>query len=395
MPKLIRADYGQPFLLPPSIEDWVGADHPARLVREVVESLDLAAEGFVIPDSTDANGRPAYDPALLLSVWIFGYMSRIRTTRRLEEAIGEQMGFIWLERQLPSARLGELTRAGQLRSAVAAALEQVMAGEAKHVHPLEPEAVRVKPRRGGTPFGYNAQAVVDGQAHIITAAEVHAEASDMHLAQPMMERAEANTQGASAEALSLADTGYSCSEAHRLARESGRELLTPLRPQTANPEDKPFHASKFCYDEAADTVHCPGGQDLPYARTRVKEGLSVRIYRSQKACANCPVRSLCTQSPKRNVARTIEIAPGHAAVEALRQRLAQPFQQALLARRCAIVEPVFGWIKAQDGFGRFTLAGLDNVRTQWSLVCAARNLRTLYQTWRQNGCRLAPLTIPA
>ncbi|MFZ0959866.1 MAG: hypothetical protein WAO35_03100 [Terriglobia bacterium] len=53
----IEANYDQIFLLPPSIEDWVGRDHPARFLREFVEALDLRALGF--RERPSAEGRPA------------------------------------------------------------------------------------------------------------------------------------------------------------------------------------------------------------------------------------------------------------------------------------------------------------------------------------------------
>ena len=64
MAKPIAPDYGQQFLLPPALEDWLAPDHPARFLREFVEQLDLAALGFALPAAT--GGRPPYAPSLLL-----------------------------------------------------------------------------------------------------------------------------------------------------------------------------------------------------------------------------------------------------------------------------------------------------------------------------------------
>ncbi len=60
----IRADYKQVFLLPPSIDDWVGLDHPARFIRDFVDALDLETLGFCVP--TAGTGRPAYAADLLI-----------------------------------------------------------------------------------------------------------------------------------------------------------------------------------------------------------------------------------------------------------------------------------------------------------------------------------------
>jgi transposase len=90
----IRADYEQVLLLPPYVEQWVGEDHPARFIRDFVDSLDLRALGFRA--STTEVGRPSYSSDLLLKVWLYGYFNKIRSTRRLEKACREHMGLIWL-----------------------------------------------------------------------------------------------------------------------------------------------------------------------------------------------------------------------------------------------------------------------------------------------------------
>jgi transposase len=90
----IAPDYGQQFLLPPVLEDWVPKNHPARYLREFVDQLDLSGLGFVMRNSME--GRPAYSPSLLLKIWLFGYMHRIRSTRKLEVACREQLSLLWL-----------------------------------------------------------------------------------------------------------------------------------------------------------------------------------------------------------------------------------------------------------------------------------------------------------
>src|SRR3977135_3168944 len=90
----IAPDYGQQFLFPPVLEDWVPADHPARVLREVFDQLKLPAPAFAMPVAVE--GRPPYHPSLLLKIWLYGYYHRIRSTRKLETACCEHLSLLWL-----------------------------------------------------------------------------------------------------------------------------------------------------------------------------------------------------------------------------------------------------------------------------------------------------------
>ena len=94
MSHLIAPDYGQQFLFPPALEDWIAPDHPVRFLREFVDGCELAALGFVMPAASD--GRPPYAPSLLLKIWLYGYYFRIRATRKLEAACRDQLPLLWL-----------------------------------------------------------------------------------------------------------------------------------------------------------------------------------------------------------------------------------------------------------------------------------------------------------
>ena len=78
MAKPIKANYDQEFLLPPSIEDWASKDHPARYIREFVQSLDLKELGF--KEMTNEIDRPFYNSDLLLKIWLYGYFHRTRSS---------------------------------------------------------------------------------------------------------------------------------------------------------------------------------------------------------------------------------------------------------------------------------------------------------------------------
>src|SRR5947207_6695572 len=98
MAQPIAPDYGQQFLFPPALEDWVAKDHPVRFIREFVDQQDLAKLGFAMPISME--GRPPYAPGLLLKIWLYGYHHRVRSTRKLEGACRDQLPLLWLSGML-------------------------------------------------------------------------------------------------------------------------------------------------------------------------------------------------------------------------------------------------------------------------------------------------------
>jgi transposase len=94
----MEARYDEIYLFPPAVEDWVGENHPARFIREVIGALDLKEAGFTREES-DAEGelgRPHYGNRLLLGAWVYGYMNQIRSSRKLERACREHVSLIWL-----------------------------------------------------------------------------------------------------------------------------------------------------------------------------------------------------------------------------------------------------------------------------------------------------------
>lgn len=459
----IAPDYEQEFLLPPALEEWVPRDHPARFLREFVDSLELAALGFAQPACQD--GRPPYAPSLLLKIWLYGYVQRIRSTRKLEAACREHLSLLWLTGMIQpdhnslwrfwrtnqaalrevfkqtvqvavrsgcvglalqaldgtkiaaaaSSRTGwsqehmekllaaldpalattELEILGQnadadlspgyrlpaglaeraaLREQIKAGLAQLAADGRRHYHPVEPETRRMKTSEGNR-YAYNAQAVRDAKAGIIAAADVIREETDSGQLAPMITQAQANLGVAATHVETLADTGYGAGADLQAAAAQNQTVLVP--PAAGAPaRDKPYASQHFHYDEAARTVTCPQQRTLDHEGHTTHDGRPVERYRCRHH--DCPVRADCTRDPK---GRQIEVHPHTPLVQAMRARLREPAAQARYARRAGIAELGFARIKQHDAFRRFTVWGLMAARTQWALVCAAANLRVLYQAW--------------
>jgi transposase len=89
----------QSTLFPECLEDWIAEDNPVRAVDAFVDGLDLLALGFsdVVPAAT---GRPGYHPAPLLKLYLYGYLNRVQSSRRLEREAGRNLEVIWLLQRL-------------------------------------------------------------------------------------------------------------------------------------------------------------------------------------------------------------------------------------------------------------------------------------------------------
>src|ERR1700680_2186677 len=92
-------DRGQSTLFPECLEDWIGEDNPVRVIEVFVGELDLAELGFdgVAPEAT---GRPSYHPSVLLKLYIYGYLNRVQSSRRLEREAGRNVEVMWLTGRL-------------------------------------------------------------------------------------------------------------------------------------------------------------------------------------------------------------------------------------------------------------------------------------------------------
>src|ERR1700758_4629175 len=92
-------DRSQSTLFPECLEDWIGEDNPVRVVDVFVGELDLSGLGFG-GVSREASGRPAYHPAMLLKLYIYGYLNRVQSSRRLEREAGRNVEVMWLTERL-------------------------------------------------------------------------------------------------------------------------------------------------------------------------------------------------------------------------------------------------------------------------------------------------------
>jgi len=248
----------------------------------------------------------------------------------------------------------------------------------------DPEAVLMKARHGYV-MGFNAQAAVDSREQVIVAAEVVAAATDNAQQVPMLQAVQENT-GRLAE-VTVLDGGYHSAE----NLEATQELPTDL--YVADPElgrrggpHSPFHKDAFRYEPETDTFLCPQGQKLTFEqqlRDKRHGGRPIRVYRCH-ACGHCPHWGSCTRDRH---GRSVRVRPQEQLLRRHREKMRGEQAQAYMRRRAAVIEPVFGTLKEHLGLARFLRHGLDNVRAEWQLLCAAYNLRKLWK-WRLQALRM-------
>jgi transposase len=94
----LTPDYSAIYLFPPSLEDWIPPTHEARLIRDLVETMPLKDLGFHQRETTE--GRPSYSSSLLLSIWLYGMLLKVRSSRQLERACRDYLPMIWLTGRL-------------------------------------------------------------------------------------------------------------------------------------------------------------------------------------------------------------------------------------------------------------------------------------------------------
>src|SRR5215469_3187383 len=88
-------DRGQSTLLPECLDDWVDETNPIRVIDAFVDALDLRKLGFEGVDPAE-TGRPAYHPSVHLKLYIYGYLNRVQSSRRLEREASRNLEVIWL-----------------------------------------------------------------------------------------------------------------------------------------------------------------------------------------------------------------------------------------------------------------------------------------------------------
>ena len=428
-------DRRQPALLPSCLDDYVSEDNPARVIDVFVDELDLGSLGFeVTPAST---GRPAYHPATLLKLYVYGYLNRLPSSRRLEREAGRNVELMWLTGKLAPdhktianfrkdhgpaiqaacsqfvvlcRQIGLFTqalaavdgskfkavntrdknftatklmkrmeqvaahiagyladldtadrqegeaaqaRAGKLKDKIAtlraqmqalkAMAAQVAASADGQVSLTDPDArAMATSGRGSGVVGYNVQAAVEAEHHLIVAHDVVMTGSDKAQLAAISSKAKAAMGVARLEV--LADRGYFSGEEILACEALG---VTPHVPKPLTSGAKAagrFGKPDFVYLPDQDVYRCPAGERLAWRMTTVENGLTLHRYWNLSSCGTCALKAQCTPAKERRITRWEH----EARLEAMQRRMDLAPQSPMKLRR-RIVEHPFGTIKAWMG----------------------------------------------
>jgi transposase len=453
-------DRGQSTIFPETLDDFVEAENPVRVIEEFVEALDLGALGFSGVDPK-ATGRPSYHPSVLLKLYIYGYLNRVQSSRRLEGEAGRNVEVMWLtgrlvpdhktiadfrkdngaairrvcsqfvalcrqlgllaeasvaidgskfkavnnrDRNFTSAKMKR--RMAQIEESVARYLHQLDSSDRQEpslaqtmrttrlkekIAKLKEEMQRLEELdaerretadqqvsltdpdarsmatsgRGSGVVGYNVQAAVDTEHHLIVAHDVTNVGSDRSQLSRMAKQTKAALAVDKLDA--VADRGYFNGEEILACEEAGITVTLPKPMTSGNKAKGRFVKADFRYVAGEDVYICPAGERLKYYFTNEEKGLRLRRYWTN-ACRTCPIKHRCTTGVQRRITRWEH----EHVLEAVQRRLDEHPEK--MRQRRETVEHPFGTIKARMGATHFLMKTLPRVATEMALHVLAYNL---------------------
>lgn len=431
----------QDYLLPPSPREWLPAGHLVYFLLDVVAELDLSAIEAVY-QAKDQRGTQPYDPRLMVALWLYGLSQGVYSSRRLERATYEDVGF----RVLAGEAHPDHTRLSEFRRVHHAAL----AGLFCQVLRLCQQAGLVKLGRvalDGTKLAANAskhkamsydrlrksEAELGAEVEALLArAESSDQADDERLGAGVGEDdVPAELARREARLKRIREAKAALEAEARAAREAEQSEI-PEPPE----EEQPLPSHQVPHDrDGRPTDQAQRNFTDPASRIMKRDKTFLQGYNGQAAVDGehqiIVAQGLTNQSPdqqhlvplmqrlERALGERPEClladngywsagnaqwlaaagidgylatgregkppaagAPATAAGEvkaAMRAKLANPEGKAVYARRKAIVEPVFGQLREARGFRRLARRGLAQAQSEWALLCTVHNLLKLFR----------------
>lgn len=243
----------------------------------------------------------------------------------------------------------------------------------------DPESRFMKNGKGKIELSYNTQVTVDGKGFILSS-DVCIEATDTEQLQPQVHQVKENI-GPLPEGISWSfDAGYFESTNIKFLSD---HKIDGYIPDNEKREVNPYDKKHFIYDVGQDEYICPEKKRLRFLGEHFdkQKNKTVRVYKGER-CVGCKAQSNCTRN--RDGTRYIKDFPYEAYRNAMRAKMKTQRAKELYALRSQTVEPVFGDIKENKGLRGFLMRGIESVKTEFNLVCIARNLRKIKDFLKEN-----------
>jgi transposase len=451
-------DRTQSTLFPERLDDYIAEDNPVRVIEVFVDALDLKGLGFERYQPR-AMGRPPYHPSTLLKLYIYGYLNRIQSSRRLERETQRNVEVMWLTQRLvpdhktisdfrkdngkaivgvcrefvgvcrrlelftqavvaidgskfkavnhrdknfteakmkarqkrverhiarylaeldeadraqpsvPEAKVtglqDKLTKLKEEMARLKALEERMLNAPDKQLSLSDPDSRSMKTRGTGI-VGYNVQAAVEPEHHLIVAHEVTNVGSDRAQLAAMAERAREAMD--TKELSAVADRGYFSGTQIVDCEEAGITAYVPKPLTSSGRKAGRFTKQDFVYEPEHDQYRCPAGEALTWRFVSVEHGLNLNVYWAT-ACKDCSIKAQCTTGPERRIKRWEH----EEVLDAMQARLDAAPEKMQLRRQT--VEHPFGTLKAWMGATHFLTKTLPRVSTEMSLHVLAYNMK--------------------
>ena len=471
-----------------SLDEQISGDNPVRLIDLLVNMLYSEDISQTVSKGTKTTGRPAYHPCHMIKLYIYGYMNKIPSSRRLEMETKRNIELKWLINNIcpdfktisdfrkdnqeiitnMTHRFNKMLRdkgliAGELMvldgtklkanaGAKELSCEQLMsklqdieaeikryfsllqsndinedlneldvssldnvdmiaakvielqakqaqlqelqkqASETKRgkVNSTDPESRMMKGRKESFP-GYNLQIIVDSLFKLVASSQVTQSINDRNEMLPALQNLK-ETMDIEPTVL-LADNGYDNVAALQAIEAEGKTEALVMINAEQTLEDS-YSKWSFAYDEEKDCYYCPMDNVLKRRGgiQKRKERLAVVYQCNKKLCDNCPQKANCVKGKE---GRTITRYTDENWVEEYRKKVQSPLNKALLKRRKAIVEHVFGILKCWMGKIPLLLRGKKKVQTEINLYTTAYNMKRLIKLFGFDGVKSMIMPVKA
>lgn len=443
MKKFRDYDQNQILLFPPSVQDWIPDDHPAKYIDEVVENLDLSA---IYDSYTESRGYPPYSPVMMVKILMYAVSKGIHSSRKIEKALHDDIGFRYLSaNQQPDhwtisefrrrhmealgdifiqsvqvARKSGLVKLEQIaidgtkikasaskHSAMSYArmkkeeerLTQIINSYLKEADRIDREEDALYGKGNGWSLPEELSTAEKRREAIRKAmAELEAEAREKAEKEQAEKKEKAKKQGkkhnprkkvSEITPKDNAQRNFTDMES-RIMLNSDKAFIQGYNGQIAVDADTQIIVAAELSNQAADTVHL---QDIVHQVIEntgqvIKELSADAGYYSEENLIFLERENIeafippdkVKHSEWREARAPRGRIPGNADRRYLmRRKLKTKRGRARYKLRQISVEPVFGFVKEQLNLRQFLLRGLEKVRNYWRFTCAVANFMKIYR----------------